>query len=101
MSKEIHPTQQAYADGVKYGKELCALPWRKPSERPEWNRRILFQWNKMDAHWDTAYRVPYENSDWAVYVYVPAVKGGFHLTEKDILCWCYVDELPLPEWVQK
>lgn len=22
MSKEIHPTQQAYADGVKYGQEL-------------------------------------------------------------------------------
>ena len=88
MSKEIHPTQQAYADGVKYGKELCALPWRKPEERPERVMSDILAISKSsrgELSFEIAYAAVNLNKEyWGA-----------------VVCWCYADELPLPEWVQK
>lgn len=88
MSKEIHPTQQAYADGVKYGKELCALPWRKPEERPEVDRSIVI-YMKFSFRWG------YLNGlgDFRMF-------GGTEFEWSQVDAWLYSEDLPLPEWVK-
>lgn len=63
--------------------ESNAIPWKKPSERPEENRTlIVVVQGVVDDRFATAEDV--YTSFWRL-----------------VQDWCYADELPLPEWVKK
>jgi len=96
MSKEIHPTQQAYADGLKHGKELCAIPWRKPSEMPQHDSDVLVLTQDFAATGCIAARYWVDSFCWDT----SSVEWKA-LNPEEVVAWIYKNELPLPDWVQK
>lgn len=66
------------------------LPWRKPEESPDHRSECLI--------------VDSEGSVWVAF-YIKAYDyfeiQEFFPRRETIQAWCYVKELPLPDWVQK
>lgn len=90
MSKEIHPTQQAYTDGIKYGKELGAIPWRRPEEEPIPYKELILcvDGHLWEGHFDCAC------NEWS------GARGN-DFPKGKIQAWVYKNEIPLPEWVKR
>lgn len=64
-------------------------PWRKPEERPEVDEDLLLciNWKRCMGYYSGL-------GTWRVF-------GGGYFEDDKIQGWCYADELPLPDWVQK
>lgn len=72
-----------------------SIPWRKPEEEPEKRRRV---------------HVLHEDGSLGTYDFIKCTEvygwecmddEGYRLWVNQIAAWCYADEIPLPDWVQK
>lgn len=83
--------------------ESNAIHWKKPDERPEENGVIWV----LVAYQKDGCRVPYkilavevticQNSS----LFLWTREGSWAPEWDDVMCWCHIDEIPLPEWVKK
>lgn len=69
-----------------------SIPWRKPSERPKDLKLclVLSEDRKRLGTYDVTY-------DYFEY----DGEGELKQARLYVDAWCYVDEIPLPDWVQK
>jgi hypothetical protein len=73
------------------------IPWRKPEERPEDGRECLVL-EEDGTIWLCFY---YERYDGFGIDDGGTCRRLITTRRMDTKAWCYVDELPLPYWVQK
>lgn len=96
------PLAQAWEAGCAYG-WASAIPWKKPSERPDFDFIILAQIERHPMSGPYIYQGKIEEINRRQVRFVTRCLDAEpeEFEWKYVRCWCYADELSLPEWVKK
>lgn len=93
--REVKGVSFTYEQLDSFAKKIL-LPWRTPSERPEHGRECFFKYLAYSGPPHSGLGVTTEREPDSFYA-----ENEDFISFEHVFCWCYVDELSLPEWVQK